>query len=227
MKLKNPLKPEAFRELEASAAGLLELETTAPLLKEELLASTSAVAERAAVEGVLLLLLAVRIIPAVEAGAQLRVAEDFICLVDLGHFLLGLLLGHALRSRFVRVEFLGQGAVLPLDEAGVGVGVDVEDSVVVFAFGPFQHHLGFLPERGDPVVVWVVFLRGFEGFQPGFVFGCVDLALGLREERVKGGGDEGEGFVAVRERFLLVVHLEPMLTEFGEKEFAKGLRTSV
>ena len=195
----------------------MEFETTSPLLKEELLTAPSAMAERTAVEGLPLLLLAVWIIPPVEPGAQLRVAEDFICLVDLGHFLLGLLLGHALRGCLVRVEFLGQGTVLPLDEAVVGVGVDVEDFVVVFGFGPFQHNLGFLLEAGDLVSVWVMFLGSFKGFQGGFVVGRVDLALGLREEGGKGGGDEGEGFVAVGERFLFVVHLGARLTEFRER----------
>lgn len=126
--------------------------------------------------------LTVRIIPPIEAGAQLRVAEDFVRLVDLGHFLLGLFFRDALGDGFVRVELFGEGAVLAFDGAIVGVVGDVEHLVVVFGFGSFELHLSFLEELADSVGGGVMFMCFVEGLDACFVLPGVELALSEGEE---------------------------------------------
>lgn len=181
-------KAKAIGKLKAAA--LLEFEGTtaatassapAALLEEELLAGPAG-AKGAAVERLALLLLAVGIVAAVEAGAELGVAEDLVGLVDLGHFLLGLLLGHALGGRLVRVESLRHGPVLALDGALVGILVHVEHLVVVLGLGPLQLHVRILQQLLDLGCGRVVFFGLVEGLDRRFVLGRIELPLRFGEE---------------------------------------------
>lgn len=133
-------------------------------------------------EGLALLLLTVGIVAAVEAGAEFGVAEDLVCFVDFGHFLLGLLLGHALGGGLVRMELLRHGAVLALDSALVGVVVHVEDLVVVLRLGPLQPYVGILQHLGDFVCRRVMFFGVVEGLDRGLVLGRIELLLRFGEE---------------------------------------------
>ena len=197
-------------ELKPSTTTLLELETAArepaSLLKEELL-PTGPLPEGTALEGLALLILAIRIIASVEAGSQLRIAEHLVRLVDLGHFLLGLLLGHALRGGLVGMELPCQGSVCALDGAIVGVVGDAEDFVVVLCLGAFQADVSLLREELDVRGRGMVFLGCVEGLDGGFEGFIVLLALGEGEEAREGGGVDGQGFGAVGEGFLFVIHL--------------------
>lgn len=166
---------------------MLEFEATTSataataLLEDELVASAAG-AEWAAVKRLALLLLAVGIVAAVEAGAEFGVAEDLVSLVDVGHFLLGLLLGHALRGGLVRVELFRHGAVLALDRALVGVVVHVEHLVVVLRLGPLQLYVRGLQHLRDFICGRVVFFGLIEGLDRGFVLGRVELPLCFGEE---------------------------------------------
>lgn len=162
----------------------------AALLEEELLA-TAAGAEGAAVEGLALVVLAVGVIAAVEAGAEFGVAQDLVGLVDLGHFLLGLLLGHALGGGLVRVELLRHGAVLALDGALVGVVVHVEHLVVVLGLGPLQQHVRVLQHLRDLTCRRVVLFGVVEGLDRVFVLGRIELSLRFGEETGERVGDQG------------------------------------
>ena len=106
------------------------------MLKEKLLPA-STLSKGTSVEWLSLLFLAVGVVAAIEAGTKLRVAEDFVCFVDFGHFLFGLFFRHALRDGFVRVELFGQGAVLAFDGPVVSVVGHVKYLVVIFGLGSF------------------------------------------------------------------------------------------
>ena len=144
------------------------------------------------------LLVRVGVVAAVEAGAQLRVAEHLVRLVDAGHLLLGFLLGQPLLGRFVRVVQLGELAVGGLDLALVGVVRHAENLVVVLCLAALEGDLGFLQERVDDVVFAGVELGGFaERVDAGFVVFGGEEVFGAVEEAVEGGFVEGEGLVAV------------------------------
>lgn len=83
----------------------LDVGTTAAaaLLEHEWMTTTEGVA--LSLEGVWSLL-RVGIIATVETGTQLGVAQNFICLVDAGHLLLGLFLRDTLFGGLIRVEDL-------------------------------------------------------------------------------------------------------------------------
>ena len=67
-----------------------------------------------------------RIAPAVEDGPLVRVAQNFVCLVDLLEFLLGVRVGG-----HIRMHLHGHLAVGLLDLIGAGVPGDAEDRVVI------------------------------------------------------------------------------------------------
>lgn len=143
----------------AAARPELELELLPALLLPALLehervaaAAGAAVAERAALEGVLLLV-GVGVVAAVEAGAQLRVAEDLVRLVDAGHLLLGILLAEPVLHRLVRVVDLGRLAVRRLDLPLVRVARHAQHLVVVLGLAALQRDLRLLHERVDDVVL--------------------------------------------------------------------------
>jgi len=148
---------------------------------------------------VLLLLVRVGVVAAVEAGAQLRVAQHLVRLVDGRHFLLGLLLSEPLLGRLVRVVELGQLAVGGLDLALVGVVGHTDDLVVVFCLATLKGDLGLLHERVDDVVLARV---GFGGFAKS-----VDAGLELfRVQEVLGAVEQAvERVFVVLERFLTIL----------------------
>jgi hypothetical protein len=138
--LRKPLKTEATRE----ATTLRELEATTParksltpLLEEELLTAATGAKGRA-VEGVLLLFRVVRVVAVVKPLLEFWIGEDFVGLVDGGHFLLCFLGGHIVCGGFVGVVELGEFAVCLLDVAIFGIARDTEDLVVVLLFGALQ-----------------------------------------------------------------------------------------
>ena len=156
-----------------------------------------------AAEGVpavlLLLLVRVGVVAAVEARAQLRVAEHLVRLVDGRHLLLGLLLGEALLGRLVRVVQLGQLAVRRLDLALVRVVRHAEDLVVVLCLAALEGDLCFLKERVDDVVLAGVGLGGFaERVDAGFEFLRLGEVLGAVEQAV-------EGVLVLLERLFAVI----------------------
>ena len=145
-------------ELEASS-GKPPARTT----PEVELLPTSAMSKRTTLEGRPLMFLAVRIIPVVKPRPQLGITQDLVSLVDGRHFLLCRLLGRPLRVRLVWMVFLRHASVGGFDLALCGVAGHAEDFVVVFGFGAFEEHLGFLEEGVDLLRGWVVLFGVVEG----------------------------------------------------------------
>lgn len=154
-------KRETAREAASTATGpKFELELLTALMEllpallehERGAVAAAAVAEGAALERVLLLV-RVGVLAAVEALAQLRVAEDLVRLVDARHLLLGLLFGEPLPDRLVRVVDLGRLAVRRLDLSLVRVALHAQHLVVVLRLAALQRDLRLLHERVDDVVL--------------------------------------------------------------------------
>lgn len=102
-----------------------------PLLKEELLASSSSKGI-SLLEGVLPSRFGVvRIVAVVEPGFQFGVRQHFIRFVDSSHLLLRFLLGNTFRLGLIRVMLLSQLAVGTLDSSLIGISTDSENLVVV------------------------------------------------------------------------------------------------
>lgn len=106
-------------------------------------------AERMSTAWEALLLLVVRVVTTIEACTKLWVDENLVCLVDLRHLLLGILLGDSLLGCLVWVVGLGQFAVGRLDLALVGILGDTENLVVVLCLGPSECDLSFPEEAFD------------------------------------------------------------------------------
>lgn len=179
--------------MKPATAALLELELaptptpTRPVAEKELLA-TGPVAERTALEGLALLLVAIRIVSSIESRAQLRVVEHLVRLVDGGHFLLGVFLADALGRGLVRVMLLGELAVCALDGTVVGVAADAQDFVVVFLFGPGEKGVRFLEEGLDLWRGCVLFFGVVERVDGAGEVISVELASRFGKEAVEGVG---------------------------------------
>lgn len=147
---------EAERPAAAPTTAKVHLELLTSALVHEGVTTASEGASMVRV----VLLLGVGVVASVKAGAQLRVTEDLVGLVDGGHLLLGLLLGHALLDGLVRVELLRGLAVSRLDLPVVRVIGHAEDLVVVLGLAALQGDMGFLQHRVDML------------FLVGVVLGC-------------------------------------------------------
>lgn len=175
-----PSKWETTRETPRPELELELATTRTALLEHERVSATMA-------EGVsLLLLVRVGVVTAVETCAQLGIAEDLVCLVNLRHLLLGCLLGETLLGGLVGMMLLGELAVGGLDLAFIGIVGYPEDLVIILVLAALQGNLGFLHEGVDDVLlVWPRFLGRLEGVDAGFVLLCFELELGLVEETVE------------------------------------------
>ena len=188
----------------------MELESSSSsgsaLLEHEGVATS--VAEGASVEGVAavpLLLVGVGVVAAVEAGAQLGVAQDLVRLVDGRHLLLGRLLGEPLLGRLVRVVLLGELAIGRLDLALVGVVRHAQNLVVVLCLGSLECDLGLLHQRVDHVALVRPALLGLlKRVDAGFVLLGLELHLGLLEKAVEGLRIKRQGLLAVFGRLFAV-----------------------
>lgn len=150
-------------------------------------------------------LLGVGIIASIEAGAELRITEDLVRLVDRRHLLLSRLLGDAHLGRLVRMIELRGPAPSSLNLALVGIIFDTEDLVVVLGFATLESDLGLVDDGFDLFLKIGAKLGGLlEGLDSGLVQLTFQLSLALVQETPEGVGVESERFFAVLSDVLVV-----------------------